>query len=372
MKARILCCFLLFLCSHAGHAQQRGIAISDTGLTASDNAEGYDQVLPDTVIRFPDDYGRHDGFRLEWWYLTATLKDQEGNDLGLQWTLFRNRLSPPVKPKLEDENDRPKSAWANSPWNSDHIWMAHAAITTKDDHYFEERFSRGAGGEAGATVTNGAVDTWLADWRFHSIGPDQYRLSARTRDFSYDLTLTRKGDEILQGDKGYSVKAASGQASHYFSHPFLAVAGTISFADGRTLQVSGDAWLDREWSSQFLSSNQTGWEWFALRLDDGSALTVARVRDSDNGDLIFAGQSTKAGTTPLKGVEVTPTTPNQVMNWTIRVPSLDLTLETQPLNANSWNRGLFPYFEGPIKVSGSQKGVGYLEMTGYQPPSKDE
>ena len=35
------------------------------------------------------------------------------------------------------------------------------------------------------------------------------------------------------------------------------------------------------------------------------------------------------------------------------------------LNAQSWMGTSFPYWEGPVRVTGSHAGRGYLEMTGY-------
>ena len=42
-----------------------------------------------------------------------------------------------------------------------------------------------------------------------------------------------------------------------------------------------------------------------------------------------------------------------------------ITINTEPLNINSWMDTNFPYWEGPISFSGDLSGVGYLEMTGY-------
>ena len=59
--------------------------------------------------------------------------------------------------------------------------------------------------------------------------------------------------------------------------------------------------------------------------------------------------------------------------WRIRVPSLaiDITctaaLRNQELHAK---RGGPSYWEGAVDYSGSHKGVGYLEMTGYDGPVK--
>ena len=42
-----------------------------------------------------------------------------------------------------------------------------------------------------------------------------------------------------------------------------------------------------------------------------------------------------------------------------------LIINTVALNIDSWMDTSFPYWEGPISVSGDLSGVGYLEMTGY-------
>jgi len=36
------------------------------------------------------------------------------------------------------------------------------------------------------------------------------------------------------------------------------------------------------------------------------------------------------------------------------------------LNADAWMDLSIPYWEGPVAVSGSHEGQGYLEMTGYE------
>ena len=43
----------------------------------------------------------------------------------------------------------------------------------------------------------------------------------------------------------------------------------------------------------------------------------------------------------------------------------NLSINIEALNTRSWMDTGFPYWEGPILVSGDLSGVGYLEMTGY-------
>ena len=67
---------------------------------------------------------------------------------------------------------------------------------------------------------------------------------------------------------------------------------------------------------------------------------------------------TPGATTRIAGREV-PT------SWTLSIPSRKLEISTAPLNPQSWMDARFKYWEGPVKVSGSHAGEGYLEMTGY-------
>ena len=107
-----------------------------------ETATGFAQAGPDNTLRFPQDHGPHPDYRIEWWYLTANLEAEDGRPLGIQWTLFRQALAPPEA--LDEDDD---------PWTSRQLWMAHAAVSTPEEHYFAERFARGGIGQAGVSVT---------------------------------------------------------------------------------------------------------------------------------------------------------------------------------------------------------------------------
>ena len=51
--------------------------------------------------------------------------------------------------------------------------------------------------------------------------------------------------------------------------------------------------------------------------------------------------------------------------WDISIPSQTIELSTQALNANASMPLSIPYWEGPIRISGSHSGLGYMELTGY-------
>ena len=58
-----------------------------------ESADGFAPVVPGRTFAFPADHGPHPAFRIEWWYVTANLKDSSGTAYGAQWTLFRQAVA---------------------------------------------------------------------------------------------------------------------------------------------------------------------------------------------------------------------------------------------------------------------------------------
>ena len=119
-------------------------------------------------------------------------------------------------------------------------------------------------------------------------------LKASGADFSYALRLDADRPLVLQGDAGYSRKSDRGQASYYYSQPFFNVTGRITIGD-KPVEVTGLAWMDREWSSQPLAPDQTGWDWFSLHLNSGEKLMLYRLRQKDGRNDLFGNWITPDG-----------------------------------------------------------------------------
>lgn len=317
------------------------------------SAEGFALPEPNPTFTFPSDDGAHPDFRIEWWYLTANLTGDDGRDYGLQWTLFRTALTPTD----------------GTGWSSPQLWMGHAAVTTPDAHFVTERLARGGIGQAGVTAQ--PFEAWIDEWTFS--GPDSDAiLRAAGPDFAYDMTLQATGPRVLHGDVGYSVKSAGGQASYYYSQPFFDIAGTLQLPSG-DVTVTGNAWLDREWSSQPLGADQTGWDWFSLSFDDGSKLMGFLLRG--DGDYSRATLIRSDGTTvayPDGAFNAEKIVQSQVAGrgvpttWKVTLPDAGIDVVVSALNTQSWMDTSVPYWEGPVRVTGSHTGRGYLEMTGYE------
>ncbi|KQI71849.1 iron ABC transporter permease [Loktanella sp. 5RATIMAR09] len=315
-------------------------------------ADGFSVPQPDPQFDFPADHGAHYDYRIEWWYLTANLAAADGTPYGLQWTLFRSALAPE----------------AGEGWTAPQLWMGHAAVTTPDQHFVAERLARGGIGQAGVTAAPFAA--WIDDWALTGDW-NTLRMTASAPDFAYDMALTAQGPLVFHGEDGYSVKSAAGQASYYYSQPFFAIEGVLQLPEG-DVAVTGNAWLDREWSSQPLAENQTGWDWFSLSFDDGNKMMGFRLQQTDGQNFTSATWITPDGqTTPYTdgALVATPLATNDSdvpVRWRVELPARGVDVTVAAINENAWMATSVPYWEGPVTVTGSHDGIGYLEMTGYE------
>jgi predicted secreted hydrolase len=323
---------------------------------------GFAPVVPGRQLVFPADHGPHPDFRIEWWYVTANLADASGSPYGAQWTLFRQAMAPGAQ----------QEGWANQ-----QIWMGHAAVTRADTHRYAESFARGGVGQAGAKAS--PFDAWIDAWQMrgaegmNSDTLSPLELNAAGADFAYALRLEADHALVLQGDAGYSVKSQEGQASYYYSQPYFKARGRIAI-DDKPVDVTGLAWMDREWSSQPLASDQTGWDWLSLHFDGGDKLMLFRLRRTDAHHFVSGKWFSPDGKGRQLGpsdIAMTPKAATEIAGrqiptaWDIAIPPLSLAISCMPVNPKCWMGTRFPYWEGPIRFSGSHNGVGYLEMTGY-------
>ncbi|WP_295316318.1 lipocalin-like domain-containing protein [Roseobacter sp.] len=348
IKAFLFSVTLAILPAGAGAQGFAGLGADATGFAFPDR---------DVQIEFPRDHGPHPDFRIEWWYLTANLQAADGTGYGLQWTLFRSAGAP-----VEKEG-----------WSSPQVWMGHSAVTTPDRHFVAERLARGGIGQAGAEAE--PFQAWIDDWEMRATGAGIDALSMRATgpDFAYDMTLSAQGPLVFHGENGYSVKSASGRASYYYSQPFYEIAGTLQLPGG-DVAVTGSAWLDREWASQPLGDTQISWDWFSMAFDDGARLMGFTLHDTAEGDYTAATWIDPDGTTtayadgafnarPLETEEVAGREVPVV--WQVSLPDRAVDVTVTAMNRQAWMDTLVSYWEGPVRITGSHTGRGYLEMTGY-------
>lgn len=393
LRLTAITCLVMTGCEQSPTPQNTG----DLATLAA-SAEAYRQASPGTRLAFPQDHGAHSAYRIEWWYLTANLQGSDGRPYGAQWTLFRIAQRPPANAKTQtDVADKGATSKANkNPWQDPQVYMAHFAITTPDDHVAFQRYARGGrhGGRARAGANGAPFEAWIDDWTLRSkkstasstadsTGPNAWlplQVRARNGDYSLDLNLSSDRPLLLQGVDGFSQKHPNGGGSHYYSHPFLKADGTLEVA-GKTVRVRGDAWLDREWSSQFLQTDQSGWDWFALHLDSGEKLMLFRLRESSGDGVNFrhgvlisptgAKQALRPEDIRFDVIESTRVAGRNIpTSWHIGLATLKREITVKALHPYQWMTLDFPYWEGYVTATGAssgESGRGYLEMVGYTP-----
>lgn len=342
----------------------------------------YRTALPGYAYQFPRDHFSHPDFQTEWWYYTGNLRSSTGARFGFELTFFRHAI------------DRGKNTTV---WDVQDVWLGHLALSDIDGGRFfhAERLNRSGPGLAGADGVQARV--WNGNWSVRSIldsrapgGIGQQELAATDSRFQLSLSLRPMKAPMIHGLNGVSQKAeGAGRASHYISYTRLATQGSVT-VHGKRFEVEGLAWMDHEFFTHQLDSNQSGWDWFSLQFDDGSELMLFRLRRKDG-----AADPYSAGTyVDPQGHErhlthddfavipgetwTSPDTGGKYpVAWTLRVASLGLdcrlstALPRQELTPNG--RGTTAYWEGAIEVAGERsgnalKGAGYLEMTGYAGP----
>jgi predicted secreted hydrolase len=316
----------------------------------------YPLVTPGRRLEFPRDHGAHPQFRQEWWYLTGWLANGRGSPFGFQVTFFRAR------PDFETGN--PSALTARQ------VLLAHAALSdpSRGSLRHDERAARAALGLAGAEENRTRV--WIDDWRLE-LENGTYRTRVEARDLSLSLDCRATQPPVLQGEQGFSRKGhRPEEASYYYSRPQLAVAGSIE-RNGQRDAVTGRAWLDHEWSSQYMAAEATGWDWAGLNLGEGESLMAFRMRDRAGGTLYAP-----------PGVSFVP-----LRNWRsprtgvaypveMRITAAGKTYDLKPLMDDQeldarTSTGTI-YWEGAVRaLEGSREaGRGYLELTGYWRPMR--
>ena len=339
-------------------------------------------VMPGVALQFPHDYGSHPQFGVEWWYLTGWLHTARHQPLGFQITFFR------VRTGADAANP---SAFAPR-----QLLIAHAAISdpARGRLWQDQRIRRAGLGLAQAAT--GDTHVWIDDWSLqrrdggassaggHAPPGSVYVARVLADDFSFDLTATADSPPMLNGNAGFSQKGPQPRsASYYYSQPQLRVRGSVTRAGHRDA-VTGKAWLDHEWASQYLDPAATGWDWVGLNMDDGSAIMAFEIRDRHGQPYWTAGTlrdahgrmqvfgpgqvdfaATRRWRSPRTGVLYPVAERVRVGTLSLQLAPL---LDDQEFDARVSSGAI--YWEGAVSasVAGHTLGRGYLELTGYGRP----
>ena len=316
-------------------------------------------------MRFPRDEGAHPEFRIEWWYITGWLNEATA-PLGFQVTFFRAR------PELKQDNP--------STFAPRQVLIAHAALSDPAEGRLLSAQRAARAGFDLADTEMGRTRVWIDDWMLQQTGAT-YQARIAARDFSLELAFDATQPHFRQGRNGFSRKGPGrDSASYYYSLPHLKARGAV-VRGGKPLSVAGSAWLDHEWSSQYLETQAVGWDWTGINLADGSALMLFRMRGRQGGahwaggslrhrdgrlETYAPGQIVFTARRTWRSPRTGTTYP---VSFTIRAGKREYTLEPlfddQEHDTRASSGAI--YWEGAVRVlsSGKPAGLGYLELTGY-------
>jgi len=335
-----------------------------------------DAVREGRVLRWPRDHGAHANARNEWWYATGWL-DGPAEPLGFQITFFRHRTG--------------LAASLAGRFAPRQLLFAHAALSDiAAGRHLQAQVTQRWSGDEQATDAHAAradTDVRIGHWalrREASATASLYRgrVGGADAPFALQVQLQATQPLLLQGNAGFSRKGPlPQQASHYYSVPQLRVQAVLE-RDGRRTPLRGSAWLDHEWSDDYLPPEAVGWDWIGFNLDDGGALMGFRLRRAD-GSALWAGGSHRGADgvvrtfaphelrfTPQRWWTGATSQARYPVQWAIDTPSGRFTvralMDAQELDGRLSNGAV--YWEGLsdlLDARGRRVGRGYLEMTGY-------
>lgn len=336
-------------------------------LCSSTFSKEYRDVTEDNKLKFPEDFYYKKEYRVQWWYFTGHLFDEVGREFGYELTFFV------VNVQHKDYKSK---------FGVNRIHVSHFAVSdvAGNGFHFSDKADAGAYGFAGAE--DGRLKVWI-DKNVLEGAVDKMHLKASDGYKAIDLNLVPAKPVILNGEKGYSRKSGESPllASFYFSYTDLKTEGKLMMGN-RVFDVKGKSWFDREISTMDLGEKLSGWDWFAVQLDNKKEIMLYLLRNKDgsldpnsSGTFVYPDGKYRClskndfSVKVLAHYESKKTGARYPSRWEIRIPSEDLTIKILPLIMDqevlAYKTTGNYYWEGACMVEGAAKGRAYVEMTGY-------
>lgn len=378
MKTRTLLLFIWFAIGVAIPATSKPLKTEDGFLIPPENL----------TLRFPKDHGSHPNYKIEWWYFTGHLRTKTEREFGFQITFFRYANRAPGQDSNSSENQ--------DDFNEDQMFLAHVALTDIESgkFHFQERLNRSGwdacSSTSGMDIRNG---NWTAVMNWNDGETETIETIATIRsDIKMEFLLKPEKPLIRFGEEnGLSIKGPNREnCSIYFSYTRLTLTGTVVLK-GETFDVTGESWMDHEFSSSQLGDGMIGWDWTCIQFENDWEIKAYILRDKDglpsefsrliwiepDGTLHYqyppewkwetAGQweSPVSGTRYPNRIKLTSTHPTEKREVTLMIdPKLDGQEILPEISETS-------YWEGACWVKNSNGqilGNAYVELTGYDKP----
>lgn len=323
-----------------------GAVVAMFTLLHVEGTDGYVHLQTNAKVKFPEDQGPHD-HTTEWWYYNGQLVSDAGEKFSYHMSFFAHRTVV------------------------NHTIM-HVSLLdhqTKVTKTYETRLP----GFSYQSGVDGEIVIDAQPWRLF-LGRRNHSLRGEGNGFLIELDLSLAGPLVLQDDDGVIDFEKAGD-SYYYSRPRMPTTGKIKI-DGKQFNVVGDSWYDHQWGD--FRANVLSWEWFALQLDTGADVMIFVLRDYNGREVYIGGtytidnKTTKIAKSDLKmaalGYWESPVTGTSYpVSWKIEIPGKDVSLMLLPIKRDSEfdarKSSYNAYWEGPVAISGSHSGKGFLEVS---------
>ena len=228
----------------------------------------YPHTPEGSLISFPADEGRHPAESIEWWYMAGHLEGQSsgtsysfmltyfyypGDAQGISFDGFRIlNLSNDDSGEFHTET-MPVRSYRDLA--GDHLHLDVLLFNLVEEHWIHREEPAG------------------------TLVPFEYEVSASAEHGGLDLSTVLQKRPLIPGDDGLFDQGASSY-TYYYSLTSNSVSGSINF-DGTIEDVSGSAWIDRQYGS-FNPNFKEKYEWFFLQLSNGMDLNIWNLFTPEN------------------------------------------------------------------------------------------
>jgi predicted secreted hydrolase len=307
-------------------------------------------------LDFPYDHGPHLDSLVEWWYFTGEIVTSEGQTLGFEFTIFRG-------------------------WDCtylDFIYLGHLAISnpmTAEHTFVEVKTTPPVAG-----IEEGIPEIKISNFSYVFSETKGFIIKADAGNMAVDLTLSPSTDVLPHGEEGI-IEMGDGMSCYYYSFTNLQTAGKISINNSEHSLSSGRTWMDHQWG--IFTPYGVIWDWFSLRLEDGSGLMLFQFRDSSDhvvrsnwsyqphtGSVTYGEEFSLRATRTYEDEKGNCTYP---IDWIVEVADIDAHFQVEPLfdEQSIYDVTTPNYWEGLCSVEGTigdtpVRGSAYVELTGYE------
>lgn len=273
---------------------------------------------PNQLNDFEKDWGLHEKCK-EWWYATGVLFDDEGNMYSYQYTLLHIyfglfTLIAPMIAFTDYKNG--KHHYKQAPT----LKRKNLVVTNKEASFK---------GVASAVKSDKGIEIVTQNSFFDLKVFCEYGKGAFWHCDNGKLQMGIPGEK---------------QTTIYYSWTNMPTKGTVTI-DGKTIELKGKTWFDKQGGTYSLVNPKTHWEWFSLRFfDDEEVMLFTFPQDNyfDGTYITKDGKSSRLNNYEIKRTKTTVFN-NQTWSsgWTLKLPIKEKDYMIEPVQEGHMNLGYF-------------------------------